>query len=224
MGVGAEVLAQADQLESASRVCISRGNKLRRRLGELRVQQRQSTVPARPAPVVHGARASTAVVDDALGALAEQIEQWQTEGAALRSRSQALREASARLLIDGFDTRWSGWISNPAPLVMETADDQVVAHNNQIRSVHPTLSGITPATPRYAPEAPRDVDSGAPAHRTKARPIRSNVSSFQVSRSRSFFTHIEVEPDGAGRAATVPLNRIHKWRLLVTEPGRATDR
>ena len=198
MRIGHDILTTADQLESASRAHITRGNALRRRIGQLRVR---SGVPK---------------TDEALGALVAEIEHWEGEGGRLRARSQSLRKAAQMLLIEAFDQRWTDWITNPSPLVMEATDEQVVAHNNQIRSVHPTVAGAAPSTEEL-PEKHRGMSIRVPRLTAQKPPETLNVSSFQVSRGRHFFAHVEVEPDASGRALSVPLNRIHKWRLIVSD-------
>ena len=212
MQIGSELLAKADALELESRGYITRGNKLRQLIGQLRVEHRKAA-----------SKDSSKTVNASLGALAEQIEQWQTGGAQLRLHGQALRTSASMLLIEGFDARWAKWISNPSPLVMEAVETQIVAHNNKIRSVHPTLSGLTPSTGDM-PKKHQGMSIRVPRLTGQQPPKTLNVSSFQVSRERRFFTHIEVEPQANGQPASVPLNRIHKWRLLVSDlSGRPID-
>ena len=213
MRLASQVLAEADALEAESRSYIARGTKLRRLIAKLRVQQRTLGEDS----------SANAIVEASLGALTEQIEQWQTRGAELRSTSQKLHSAASMLLIDGFDTRWSAWISNPAPLVMEAVEHEVVAHNNQIRSVHPTLRGTTPTTSDL-PEKHRGMSIRVPRLTGQKPPDTLNVSSFQISRGRNFFSHVEVEPQLDKSAPAVPLNRIHKWRLLISNlDGKPID-
>ncbi len=213
MRVASQVLAEADALEAESRGYITRGNKLRRLLGQLRVQQRKLKADG-PA---------SAVVQDSLTALTAEIEGWESQGAGLRTRSQKLHAAAKMLLIEGFDVRWTTWISNPSPLVMEAGEDDIVAHNNQIRSVHPTLKGTVPTTSEM-PEKHKGMSIRVPRLTGQKPPDTLNVSSFQVSRHRHFFSHVEVEPGTSGQPAPIPLNKIHQWRLLVSDlEGRPID-
>ena len=205
MKAGQALLAEADQLESTSRGFITRGNTLRGQIGQLRVRSRKAQPGAPPSPVVN----------ETLRTLAAQIEQWEAAGGQLRARGQFLNKTAQRLLIDGFDEGWSAWITHPAPLVMDATDDQIVAHNNQIRSVHPTLRQATPTT-QDMPEKHRGMSIRVPRLTGQKPPDTLNVSSFQVSKDRQFFTHIEVEPAADDQPAPVPLNRIHRWRLLVS--------
>lgn len=204
MQMAAQVLAQADGLESKSTRYIARGNRLRKKVGQLRVAERRLDD--------EGARMT---VKQAIDALVEEIDAWETRGKELRDHSRQLGQVARMLLIDGFDDGWGAWISNARPLVMEAVEFQVVAHNTQIRSVRPSKLGLMPAA-KDLPEKHRGMSIRVPTLAGQKAPDELNVSSFQVSRERNVFAHVEVEPSSKG-PEPVPLNRIHKWRLLVSD-------
>ena len=204
MQMAARVLAQADALESESTRYIARGNRLRKKVGQLRVAERRLDDAD-----------TRMMVKKTIDTLVEEIEAWETKGRELRDKSRQLGEVAHMLLIDGFDDGWAAWISNAAPLVMEAVEFQVVAHNTQIRSVHPSKLGLMPAA-QDMPEKHRGMSIRVPALTGQKAPKELNVSSFQVSRERNLFAHVEVEPSSKG-PEPVPLNRIHKWRLLVSD-------
>lgn len=203
MTVAARVLEQADALEADAALCLRRGNSLRKQVAQVRALQRQSVAAPGKSHQV------------AADALAEELEGWQKAGASLRQRSQRLRADALTLLIDGFHSSWHGWISNPAPLTMATDGKLAMAHNAPQRSVHPGMLGLRPQA-RDLPVRHQGMSIPVPALVGQSAPTELNVSSFKVSRKRVYFTHIEVEPRHAGEVMTVPLNAIHRWRLLVS--------
>jgi hypothetical protein len=52
-------------------------------------------------------------------------------------------------------------------------------------------------------------------------PVDLDIAAFQLSRDQRYLAHIEVHSEvsagGAGNASAVPVNRLHRWRLLVSD-------
>jgi len=202
--IGARVLEAADALERESSVYIQRGNALRKKVGPLRVAQRQVSDDR-----LRG------VLQSSIDALAAEIAAWEERGNDLRTRSQELQSDARMLLIDGMHDQWGSWITNSAPLVMDAVEYDVVSHNANVRSVKPSLLAATPAA-RDLPAKHQGMSIKVPDLVGQPAPDVLDVSSFQVSRERRFVAHVEVEP-GPGGPASVPLNRIHRWRLLLSD-------
>lgn len=204
MEMAAQVLAHADSLESVSTRYIARGNRLRKKVGQLRVAERKLADDS-----------TRETVKTAIDALVREIDAWETNGKEVRASGRQLGQLAHMLLIDGFDDGWERWISNPGPLVMEAVEFQVVAHNARIRTVQPSKLGLMPAAADM-PEKHQGMSIRVPTLSGQNAPDELNVSSFQVSRERNVFAHVEVEPSGK-EPDPVPLNRIHEWRLLVSD-------
>jgi len=168
MQAGASVLASAEALETESRLYSGRSNSLRKKLGVLRLAQRQTSDEK-----------VRIALEEPLDALVEEMEAWQERAHQVRTRATQLDVAARLLLIEGFSDLHGRWISNPAPLVMaqvsyESADAQNLPESMRGMSIQVTqLVGQTV-------------------------PPELNVSSFQVSQTRKLLGHIEVEPEPEG--------------------------
>jgi hypothetical protein len=110
MQVGASVLASATALEAESRLYSGRSNALRKKVGFLRVAQRQADAKTGEA------------MDAPIDALVEEIDAWQERANEVRMRAVQLDAAARMLLIEGFAGLHGAWISNPAPLVMKSVE------------------------------------------------------------------------------------------------------
>ncbi len=208
MQAAAVVIAQADQLELGSTQFIARGNKIRKQIGKLRVAERRLDDEA-----------TRASVKKAIDVLVAEMDAWEVSGKELRDSGRQLGEAAHLLLINGFGDLWAKWLTNTAPLVMEAVEFEVVAHNTQIRTVQPSKLGAMP-TAQEMPERYQGMSIRVPTLSGQNAPDELNVSSFQVSRERGFFVHVEVE-SSTDQPEPVPLNRIHQWRLLVSDMSGA---
>ena len=82
-----------------------------------------------------------------------------------------------------------------------------------------------PASPVASASAPLDeaFTLQFPMLASQNPPRNLDIASFQLSRDARFVAHIEVDAatggasDGTTGAAAVPLNRLHRWRLLVAD-------
>ena len=200
MQLAASTLQLADELDEQARGAITTANTLRKQVNELRARQRQQQAV------------------DAVGvdALAEQVAQWQATGQQQREASAQLRRLALAALSDAFASLWQQWVTNPAPLVMDAVTYEVVARNSPVRTVHPNKLDLLPSTDQL-PAKHAGMSIRVPALSGQQPPAELDVSSFQVGRQRLAFAHIEVEPDVDGAAQPVPLNRIHRWRLLLSD-------
>jgi len=205
MRLAVGVLANAESTESEARQYILTANQLRKQINQQRVAQRQ---------LQQGAERQA--MQSSIDALANQLALWQERGAELRQTSKSLHANALSLMIEGFGQQWEKWISNASPLIMEAVEYEVLAHNSKMSSVHPNLQELRGSTEEL-PERYQGMSIRVPGMTDQKPPEELNVSSFQISRDRSAFAHIEVEPVSDGAAASVPLNKIHKWRLLLSD-------
>lgn len=82
-----------------------------------------------------------------------------------------------------------------------------------------------PVSPAVSASAPLDeaFTLQFPMLASQNPPRNLDIASFQLSRDARFVAHIEVDTatdsasDGPTGAAAVPLNRLHRWRLLVAD-------
>lgn len=195
------ILLESKALELESIEVLKRSNKLLGDIKKLRVEQRK----------VRGSD-SEASFTAMVNTLNEQRQDWQQHGRMLRQRSSALEQQAMALIKLGFTVSWSDKVHLHGPMKLASSEHPVMAHNAQIRSVHPTMLG------QMTDGADTDSKSGmsmkVPALSGQNAPADLDVSTFQRSRNLTFFAHAEplTQP-----TADVPLNKIHQWRLLVSD-------
>lgn len=160
--------------------------------------------------------------------LAAQLEDLQQRGAVARERADQARREAAAHFARGLTLGWPVWVRDTAPLTMDSELQQALArvpgaHNTRWRSVHPNMP------PPAAEVAAREAGAAAapdeaftlqfPMLASQNPPRDLDIASFQLSRGDRFVAHIEVDaPDGTpAGAAAVPLNRLHRWRLLLSD-------
>lgn len=200
MAMGGEMLRDAKALQAES-VSVSRhSNALRKKLNRLRVELR--SMPRGE---------ERAALDGAIDLLAQQIPRWQRQAAGLRERSQGERERALALLESGYRALWQPHIRLPGPVSLEEGAARASAHNAQIRSVHPAKLNMNVDTGGDA--LPSGMTLAVPAAEGQNIPAEVDLRSFQVSRALSVFAHVEPET----RSAQVPLNRIHEWKLMLSD-------
>lgn len=208
MKAAKDVLDDATFLEQKATSFIQHSNSIRKQIKSLRAEERSIEDPD-----IRAAHKNT------VDALAQQIEHWQNSSAELRDLSDSLKLTSMSLFIEGFSLKWSEWINNPLPLSADkSANAHSSAHNNQIRSAHPSMQALTPETSEM-PEKHEGMSMQVPELLSQPPTDNLNVSSFQISRDQNYLAHIEVETadDNASSPTSVPLNEIHQWRLLVSD-------
>jgi len=213
MDAARTVLDDATLLERKATKFIQDSNLIRKKVKTLRAQERGIEDPDHKA-----------MQKETTDALAGQIEKWQSTSAELRDLSDRLKQVSMSLFIDGFSAQWRDWINNPAALSTDAnSDNHTNAHNNQIRSAHPTMTELTPSTSEM-PSKHEGMSIQVPELVSQPPADNLNTSSFQISRDQNFLAHIEVETTTQDEMAPVPMNEIHQWRLLISDlSGNAVE-
>jgi hypothetical protein len=158
---------------------------------------------------------------------AARLEALQRDGALARDNAEAARREAAAHFARGLALGWPQWVHNTAPLTMDSDLQQALlratpsAHNARLRSVHPDM----PPPAATAASAPLDeaFTLQFPMLASQNPPRDLDIASFQLSRDARFVAHVEVDADagtgstGGSGVASVPLNRLHRWRLLVSD-------
>jgi hypothetical protein len=199
---GRALLAQSQTTATASRNAILAASRVRQQLGALR--------PGRDAAADTAARQG----------LLQQLERQQAEGARLRAESEALRQRAAARLTDGLVAGWARWVGDTRPLTMDDEVRQFFAHNTVLRSVHPDQPMPAPPVPDADAARVHEMTLRLPMLAAQRAPPDLDIAAFQLSRDQRYFAHIAVHAEGEGPAASaaaVPLNRLHRWRLLVSD-------
>lgn len=206
------ILNKADLLEQSAVGQIQQANQTRKLIKQFRVEERKIEDPA----MRETQKRST-------DALAAQIELWQTSSAQLRDTGTELRQTANALFVSGFSEIWREWINNPLPLTVDSHDTKTMAHNNQIRSAHPSMTELTPSTGDM-PEKHEGMTMRVPDMASQPSTEDLDTATFQLSRDRNFLAHIEVEPSSESNSAAVPINEIHRWRLIISDlNGKAIE-
>lgn len=114
----------------------------------------------------------------------------------------------------------------PTPALTTSARQQSIPPSNTKRSEQAPDTGAshlqTPAanaalrpSPISAASADNTMSLDISAVAGQQLPAGLNVESFNISRARKLFAHIEVEPDANGERTIVPINKLHQWRLIL---------
>ncbi len=195
------ILNQAQALELESVAVFRNANQLLNQIKTLRVTQRELAG-------THHEETFTEMVDS----LNAQRELWQTQGANLRRYSGELKHQALGLMETGFREAWVDKVNLTGPMQLMPDGHQVMAHNAQIRSVHPTMLNRMDDGPETTQQA--NMSMSMPGMSGQQAPEDLDVSTFQASRNLEFFAHIEplTKPH-----PLVPLNDIHEWRLLLSD-------
>lgn len=205
-----QLLKRSETLEQQSRQTILNANKTRQQINKLRAQSRQAGTDIQKQSLLHKARQ-----------MANQLTEAQQQGAHLRTESSVLVAEAKVHFKQGFIHQWSEWVKNSAPLSMNDSVIEFIAHNTQIRSVHPTMLNKmgTPTDTLAQSESPKDMTLLVPALASQKAPPDLDIGAFQISRERHYIAHIEVneKQNNSSNASSVPLNKIHQWHLMVSD-------
>ena len=112
------------------------------------------------------------------------------------------------------------WIHHATPFTLKmganATRNSVGAHNTVARSVHPKMEKlIALPTLQQADDMSMTLASPPP----QKMPDNIDLSTFQLSRNKAYFAHIEVETEHKPSSAhLVKLNTMHTWRLILTTP------
>jgi hypothetical protein len=149
---------------------------------------------------------------------AAELERLQQAGAEQRSRGDAALQQAQQHFTAGMVTGWPRWVRNTEPLTLDEALRRHVGHNAVVRSVHPNMPPLPAAGAASAADAGFTLQF--PMLASQNPPPDLDIGAFQLSRGQRYVAHIEVHVDddtAAANAAGVPLNRLHRWRLLLSD-------
>jgi hypothetical protein len=200
---GRTALAQAQAEVQAARQALLEASRMRQAL----LARRGSRPDAKPA--------ATGGEDPAAA-----LERLQQEGAESRARGDAALQRALSHFSAGMLAGWGPWVHNRAPLTLDDGLHRFIGHNASVRSVHPNMPDLPAAAAASA--ADNGFSLRFPMMASQNPPQDLDIGAFQLSREQRYLAHIEVQGDGeaggnAGNAAAVPLNRMHRWRLLVSD-------
>ena len=200
---GRALLDQARQTAQASRQAILDASRTRQQINTARASRR-------------AAPDGTPSADELL----RQVERQQADGARWRDESEALRRRARDRLAQGMAAGWAPWVGDTRPLTMDAEVQDFFAHNTTVRTVHPNQPPATGTLPDDAALKAHDMSLRLPMLAAQQAPTDLDIAAFRLSRDQHYLAHVEVhaEPGAAtGNAAAVPLNRLHRWRLLVSD-------
>ncbi|MDZ7812422.1 MAG: FixH family protein [Ideonella sp.] len=198
---GRAALAQAQREQQLSRQAILEAGRVR-----------QALVAAQTAR-----GASPAAAQDREG-LGRRLEALQQQGAQARASAEQALGLALQRFTDGMAIGWAPWVRNREPLTLDDGLRQLMAHNTRMRSVHPNMP--TPTAGELTPVPTDELSLRFPILASQNPPQDLDIGAFQLSRDQRYVAHIEVHPAPgapAGNVAAVPLNRLHRWRLLVSD-------
>lgn len=139
-------------------------------------------------------------------------------GSRLRQQAQKLSEEALLLLRQGLIIEQQHWIQHTTPFRLNmganTIRKSVGAHNTVARSAHPKMEKlIALPTLQQADDMSMTLASPPP----QKMPDNIDLGTFQLSRNKTYFAHIEAETEHKPSSAhLVQLNTMHTWRLILT--------
>ncbi|WP_431688891.1 FixH family protein [Hahella sp. NBU794] len=203
MQVASRLLTEAQELEQNSVNVLRNASHIRKQVNEMRVVERSLKD-----------KKQKDSFGQSIDMLNSQLELWQKQGADLRESSSKLKNYALALIEEGFILQWSDWVKLTGPMRLQTSHNQMLAHNTQIRSVHPSMLNRMTATPETV--KPDSMSLEIPAMTGQQAPADLDIRTFQASRDLNFFAHIEPLTEGSPEPLT-PLNEIHKWNFLLSD-------
>lgn len=203
MQAGVYALREAQDFELASRKQLQESNNLRRQLLQAR---RQETTQALNRS--SNSRAAT-----------QQIELLQQQGNALRNQASARQLKALEQFTLGLQDLWPDWIKTTEyftarPIVNAATSLNIQAHNTPERSVHPGMENTSSAIQAVQSDSMSLLLNSAPTQ----KPLMAlDRSTFQLSRDNQFIGHIESQTAASKLPHTIPINEIHRWRLVLSD-------
>lgn len=197
-----ELIIDARKQELASMQIISRANQIRKQVNSLRATARTLTE-----------KTIKQQLTTAADTLAEQIALWQQQGADNRQKSSDYFTYGRQLLTKAFKEQWQAKIKLDGEIALMPATQPLIAHNTQIRSVHPSM----PKTMQDTGSPASGMTLSVPSLSAQSIPTPLDTDSFQLSRDINFFSHVEPVADTSQQQPMVPLNQIHQWRLMLSD-------
>ncbi|MBU2707076.1 FixH family protein [Zooshikella marina] len=205
--IASQLIYDGRNLELSSIKLISRSNQLRKDVNKLRVSARSAKDEY-----------TKQQLSDAANLLASQISQWQQQGADNRQQSSRYLGYGHKLLTQAMFQRWQSRIKLQREISLIPSKHQLLAHNTQIRSVHPSM----PKVMQTVKEPVANMSLSVPAMNNQTIPSPLDTSSFQLSRDLHYFAHVEPVASeltvlSIGNEPAVPLNTIHQWYLFISD-------
>ncbi|MCX4029533.1 FixH family protein [Endozoicomonas sp. SM1973] len=197
-----ELILDARKQEMASMEIISRANQIRKEVNSLRATARTLTD-----------KSLTQQLTVAADLLAEQVTLWQQQGADNRQKSSDYFSYGRQLLTKAFKEQWQAKIKLDGEIALIPSTQPLIAHNTQIRSVHPNM----PKAMQDTGSAVSGMTLSVPSLSAQSIPSPLDTASFQLSRDINFFSHVEPIVDVSQQQPMVPLNQIHQWRLMLSD-------
>lgn len=204
MQMGKILLTDAEQMEMESVGMIQHGNNLRKKIAKLRVKQRKLTDGKEKEALLN-------TIND----YSQEIPKWQDKAGRIRAYGQSLHNNGIAVITDAFHKRWENHINLVGPMVTEDNKDKLLSHNSPIRSMHPTMLGKMQEMETEKKEA---MTISTPGMMGQDIPPGLNIETFQISRDKNVFAHIEpLTIEDENDLPLVPLNKIHKWKLILSD-------
>ncbi len=203
MQLGSALLEDAVNLEMDSVSMIRHGNSLRKKINKLRVMYRAM-------PEGKEKEAVLQTIND----YSEEIPKWQDQAGKIRQYGQGMHERGIYALTQGFHEQWKKHIALLGPMVTEADKEKLFSHNSPIRSMHPTMLGKMRKT---EVEKKDTMTMSVPSMMGQDVPPDLNLETFKVSRDRNVFAHVEPVIQEGDELPLVPINQIHKWKLIVSD-------
>lgn len=209
-----QLLEQANQFEKQARALILTANKTRKAIAVLRAKSRKEKQPKQKNSMLSQADEQAIT-----------LENQQKEGAKLRVDSLLLRAQAMQFFEQGMVSQWDKWVNNRAPLTMDEKTINFLAHNTQIRSVHPTMlnkMGAVGGDPKavQSKKNNQSMTLQIAALVSQNAPPNLNINAFQLSNNQHYLAHIEVN-DTSGlevnNISQIPLNQMHQWHLILSD-------
>ena len=233
---GEQLLIHADELRITSADVLAEANQLRRLIADLRKQKKSTTD-----------KQAAATLDKTLQASIIAVQDKTKRGAQLRAQANdQVIEAKSRLQ-QGLIASYPSWIHSVDAFSLANLQAQSVmrdergvdlggvdlggvelagmvkAHNTAVQSVSPQMQGLARAE---AVEARSGMSLAMSGLAGQQFPKNLDLSTFQLSRHRLYFAHIEREPSASTRthkdivdvegSNAIFLNKLHSWRLVLT--------
>lgn len=202
-----KVLQASEQAKQQSREAMLAANRLRKRVIAERSKIRKAQTPEEK-------QALAATADE----LTQELNTLQERGASLRDKEKQQEKHALDLLELGLINEWGEHIRSRNPILMGDNTTLFFAHNTQFRSVHPNMLNKMGSAEDVRVEKTEDMSLLVPALAGQNAPPELDISSFQISREKKIFSHIEVKSnDNDPLSALVPPNEIHSWLLMLSD-------
>lgn len=200
--LGNDTLSRSEVSGKAAGQAIIDANMMRRDIRKLRARAKKS---------IHEEKTKEWIAS--ANELAATMQNLQTDGALLREKESHLFKKSLNYLEEGMVSVLGDKIRTRNPILMADNTALFFAHNTKFRSVHPNmLNKMGTAIENRAQifnldDGSKNINTGMslmiPALAEQNVPQELDISSFQLSRERQFYAHIEVVEDKANHKAVV---------------------